>query len=173
MASIRSNKNDKSLQKGLLETDYTLVYRYTLSLCKDENLAQDITQETFLKAMKSKEKFSGNSKESTWLCAIAKNLWLDYMKKQGRLCNLDESQLSENSFSIEDNIADADTAMRIHMILHTLSEPYKEVFSLRVFGQLSFKSIAEIFQKTESWARVTYHRAKRIITEKLRKDGLL
>ncbi len=173
MAFIRSNKKDKSLQNSLLETDYTLVYRYTLSLCKDENLAQDITQETFLKAMKYKEKFLGNSKESTWLCAIAKNLWLDYIKRQGRLIDFDESQLKENSFSIEDSIADSDTAMRIHMILHTLNEPYKEVFSLRVFGQLSFISIAEIFQKTESWARVTYHRAKRIITEKLRKDGLL
>ena len=173
MAPIRSNKKDKSLQKGMLETDYTLVYRYTLSLCKEENLARDITQDTFLKALKSKEKFSGNAKESTWLCAIAKNLWLDYIKKQGRLCDFEESQLREDSFSIEDSIADSDTAMRIHMVLHTLNEPYKEVFSLRVFGQLSFKSIAEIFQKTESWACVTYHRAKRIITEKLRKDGLL
>lgn len=173
MAFIRNKKKDESVQKGLLETNYTLVYRYTLSLCKDENLAQDITQETFLKALKSKEKFSGNSKESTWLCAIAKNIWLDYLKKQGRLCEFDERQLRENSFSIEESIADTDTAMRIHMILHTLNEPYKEVFSLRVFGQLSFKSIAEIFQKTESWARVTYHRAKKVITEKLRKDGLL
>ena len=173
MTIIKNKRKNKSLQQGLLETNYTLVYRYTLSLCKDENLAQDITQETFLKALKSKEKFSGNSKESTWLCAIAKNLWLDCIKKQCRLCEFDDSHLSENSFSIEESIADADTAMRIHMVLHTLSEPYKEVFSLRVFGQLSFKSIAEIFQKTESWARVTYHRAKKIITEKLRKDGLL
>ncbi len=173
MAFIRNKKKDESLQKGLLETDYTLVFRYTLSLCKDENLAQDITQETFLKALKSKEKFSGNSKESTWLCAIAKNLWLDYLKKQGRLIDFDDSHLSENSFSIEESIADTDTAMRIHMVLHTLHEPYKEVFSLRVFSQLSFKSIAGIFEKTESWARVTYHRAKRIITEKLRKDGLI
>ena len=173
MTIIKNKRKNKSLQQGLLETNYTLVYRYTLSLCKDENLAQDITQETFLKALKSKEKFSGNSKESTWLCAIAKNIWLDYLKKQGRLCEFDDSHLSENSFSIEESIADTDTAMRIHMVLHTLSEPYKEVFSLRVFGQLSFKSISEIFQKTESWARVTYHRAKKIITEKLRKDGLL
>ena len=173
MVSIRNKGNDKSLQRGILEADYTLVYRYTLSLCKDENLAQDITQETFLKSLKSKEKFSGNSKESTWLCAIAKNIWLDYLKKQGRLCEFDDSRLSENSFSIEESIADTDTAMRIHMVLHTLDEPYKEVFSLRVFGQLSFKSIAEIFQKTESWARVTYHRAKKNIIEKLRKDGLI
>lgn len=79
----------------------------------------------------------------------------------------------ENGKSLEEGIANEDIAIRIHKILHTMEEPYKEVFSLRVFGQLSFAKIAEIFGKTESWARVTYHRARKRIIEKMRKDNLL
>ena len=73
--------------------------------------------------------------------------------------------------SMEQNVFEKDTTMQIHRILHTLQEPYKEVFSLRMFGQLSFSEIASLFSKTESWARVTYHRARKIISEKMRKAG--
>ena len=66
-----------------------------------------------------------------------------------------------------------DLSMRIHHVLHNLNEPYKEVFSLRVFGQLPFADIARLFGKTESWARVTYHRGRKMITEILRKDGII
>ena len=71
----------------------------------------------------------------------------------------------------EENVArdaaDADMAFRIHVVLHNLEEPYKEVFQLRVFGELSFAQIASIFGKTEAWARVTYHRAKLKIQERM------
>ena len=148
------------------------MYRYVLSLCRNETEAEDITQDTFLKAMQAKNGFRGKSSVYTWLCAIAKNVWLEKMRKQNRLVPMREEAL-ENGKSLEEGIANEDTAIRIHKILHTMEEPYKEVFSLRVFGQLSFAKIAEIFGKTESWARVTYHRARKRIIEKMRKDNLL
>lgn len=152
--------------------EYEAVYRYVLSLCRNETEAEDITQDTFLKAMQAKNGFRGKSSVYTWLCAIAKNVWLEKMRKQNRLVPMREEAL-ENGNSLEEKIANEDTAMQVHKLLHTIEEPYKEVFSLRVFGQLSFAKIAEIFGKTESWARVTYHRARKRIIEKMRKDNLL
>lgn len=152
--------------------EYEAVYRYVLSLCRNETEAQDITQDTFLKAMQAKNGFRGNSSVYTWLCAIAKNVWLDKMRKQNRLVPMEEEALKDGK-SLEEKIVNEDTAIQVHKILHTIREPYKEVFSLRVFGQLSFAKIAEIFGKTESWARVVYYRARKQIIEKMREDDLL
>lgn len=171
MKSVKRKKKS-DIEMNLLSADYTLVYRYVLSICGNEQDAQDITQETFLKAMKNPEKFSGQCRESTWLCTIAKNLYIDRIRQSKRTSELEEN-IPDRGASIEERIADEDTAMQIHRILHSMGEPYKEVFSLRVFGQLSFAKIAQLFSKTESWARVTYHRARKSIIEELRKDGLL
>lgn len=168
------NKNKKpKISDEVLCAEYEAVYRYVLSLCKNVTQAQDITQETFLKAMKNSERFAGNSSLYTWLCSIAKNLWLNSCKKQQREKLFDNSFEFANSAekSVEHQIADKDSAFRIHILLHRLPEPYKEVFSLRVFGQLPFADIAELFSKTESWARVTFYRARKMIVEQMEGDG--
>ena len=157
---------------AFFKAEYEAVYRYVLSLCRNETEAGDITQDTFLKAMQAKEGFLGNSSVYTWLCAIAKNIWLEKIRKQNRLVPMDVD-MHEDSGSLEEKIVNEDIAMQVHKFLHTMEEPYKEVFSLRVFSQLSFAKIADLFGKTESWARVTYHRARKRIIEKMRKDGLL
>lgn len=164
---------DNRFNDDILCAEYEAVYHYTLALCRDETLAQDITQETFLKAMKSYDKFKGDSSLYTWLCAIAKRSLTDRYKKDSRELPTDDfsGTLPKTEKSPEELVSDKDMAMYIHKILHTMQEPYKEVFSLRVFGQLSFGDIAKLFAKTESWARVTYHRARKIINEELRKDG--
>ena len=169
---LLSNKNNR-FNDDILCAEYEAVYHYTLALCRDETLAQDITQETFLKAMKSSDKFKGDSSLYTWLCAIAKRLLINRYKKDSRELPSDdfESTLPMSERSPEELVSDKDMAMYIHRILHTMDEPYKEVFSLRVFGQLSFADISKLFAKTESWARVTYHRSRKIINEELRKDG--
>ncbi len=166
----RGGKEDK--ENTYFKAEYEAVYRYARSLCRNEAEAEDITQETFLKAMQAKDSFRADSLTYTWLCAIAKNVWLEKMRKQKKqLPFLDEPP--DGGCLLEEKIADEDTAMQVHKFLHIISEPYKEVFSLRVFGQLSFAKIAEIFGKTESWARVTYHRARKQIIEKMREDDLL
>ncbi len=170
MFSQRGKLNDN--EDICFKAEYEAVYRYALSLCRDETEAQDITQDTFLKAMQAKNGFRGNSSVYTWLCAIAKNIWLEKMRKESRLVSM-ERELPERGTSLEEKITNEDTAMQIHKFLHIIEEPYKEVFTLRVFGQLSFAKIAELFGKTESWARVTYHRARKQIIEKMRKDDLL
>ena len=143
------------------------VYKYVLCLCKNESMAEDITQETFFKALKNIDGFKGNCKMSVWLCQIAKNTYFSCLKKeQISRENIDDAEnISENDF-VQKVIINEDV-FEIHKLLHNLPEPYKEVFTLRFFGDLSFLKIAELFDKTESWARVTYHRARIKLKENL------
>ncbi len=140
------------------------VYKYALSLSRNESVAEEITQETFFKALKSIDTFRGQCRLYVWLCQIAKNTYFTYSKKAGTLT---QEQEIPSGVSLEEKLLEQETAFEIHRILHCLPEPYREVFSLRVFGQLSFRQIGELFEKTESWARVTYHRAKLKIKEEM------
>ena len=144
------------------------VYRYAFSLCKNEALTEEITQETFFKAWNSLESFDGRCKVSVWLCQIAKNTYLSLCRKEKHLDHETDTDLMANHQNIEDRYLSKESAFEIHKILHRLPEPYKEVFSLRAFGELSYPQIAELFGKTEAWARVTYHRAKLKIKEELK-----
>ena len=150
---------------------YKAAFQYAYYLCQNEKNAEDLTQEAFLKYYKSLSKFRGDCSELTWICRIIKNLYLDQLKKEKRKSDQDFSKLiivdEKDYFEKIDN---RDITKQVHRVLHHLSEPYKEVFSLRVFGELSFAEIAELFQKTESWARVTYHRAKIKIVEQMNKE---
>ena len=146
---------------------YMQVYSYAITLTKNPEQAEEITQHTFVKAMSSKSKYGGKSSELTWLCAIAKNLYYDEIRRKQTLTKIEDVDNIPSSDDLEKAVSDADAAFRIHMVLHELEEPYKEVFQLRVFGELSFFQIASIFGKTESWARVTYHRARLKIKERM------
>lgn len=142
------------------------VFRYLRSLTLDESRAEDLTQETFLRAMRSLSSFRGECEVRVWLCRIAKNLWLNDRKKRSR----EGGELSEELPDDADFIGaftDRQTAMELHRILHRTEEPYKEVFSLRVFGEMSFRDIGELFGKSEHWACVTYHRARERIRREL------
>ena len=144
------------------------VYRYALSLCRNEAVAEEITQETFFKALSKLDSFDGKCKVSVWLCQIAKNTYISMCRKDKHLDSDTNTALLPDDGSIEENLFERETAFTIHRILHTLEEPYKEVFSLRTFGELTFKQIAELFGKTQTWARVTYHRARLKIKEELK-----
>ena len=147
---------------------YKAVYLYVLGVSGNEAIAEDITADTFLKAMKSSDKFRGTCDIRVWLCQIAKNTFYNYCKKHNKVINNDEIfEAVPDDFHIEEEFTDEESAMKIHMLLHNMEEPYKEVFTLRVFGELSFKKIGEIFGKTESWARVTYYRSKLKLIDKM------
>ena len=150
----------------LYETCYMRVFSYVMTLTGDRTHAEEITQETFFRAFSRQSSFRGESDEVTWLCAIAKNFFLDEKKRQGRTEPIPEEE-TDRGKSVEQTAEDRDTSFRIHMALHALEEPYREVFELRVFGELSFREIGMIFGKTENWARVTYHRSKIKLQERM------
>ena len=158
-------KADKTDFEQMYNTYYMKVYSYVMTLCKNQHDAEEITQKTFFKAMTTDKKSRGDSSEFTWLCAIAKNLFVDEHRKQKRTTELNVDAVSDTN--IEHAFADEDSAFRIHQVLHNLDEPYKEVFQLRVFGELPFQKIGLLFGKTENWARVTHHRARLKIQERM------
>lgn len=159
---------DNELFERLYNAFYMRVYSFLITLTKDASLAEELTQETFYKALTSRSSFRNESKEITWLCAIAKNLYTDEMRKMSKYGQLPKDRVSD--INVESAVLKKDDALRIHFVIHSLPEPYREVFELRVFGELSFKEIGVIFSKTENWARVTYHRAKIQIQERLADD---
>ena len=141
--------------------DYTpIVFRFLLSLCGGENLAEELTSETFYQAYLHIGQFREDCKIETWLCQIAKNALYREQKRQGRFTGQDDLERIEADNKIFDAIANKEQAMQIHKHLHLLKEPYREVFMLRVFGELSFSEIADIFGRSEVWAKVTFYRAK-------------
>lgn len=142
------------------------VYKYALSLSRDEHIAEEITQETFFKALRSIDRFDGRCKVDVWLCQIAKNTYFTQYQRAVKGEQIAPTPKAQDS--LEEQMEVRETAFEIHRILHDLPEPFKEVFSLRAFGELSFKQIGALFGKTESWARVTYHRAKMKIKEALK-----
>ena len=145
---------------------YMRVFSYVMTLAGDRHLAEEITQETFFRAFSRAGSFRSEADEATWLCAIAKNLLTDEKRRQKKSEPLPE-EIPAQGPGIEKETADRDSSFRIHIALHALEEPYREVFELRVFGELSFRQIGAIFGKTENWARVTYHRARLKLQERM------
>ena len=154
----------------LYDTYFNDVYLYILRLSGNEHLAEEITSDTFFKAMRSIESFRGECDIRVWLCQIAKNSYYSFLKKNGKVKSLEDIEfqnISDPNTFIDEQIANRETTTQIQTLLHTLPEPYKEVFMWRVFADLSFKQIGQIFNKTDNWACVTYHRARTMLKKRL------
>ena len=146
------------------------VFRYIRRLSGNEHIAEEITVDTFFKAMNSIDSFRGDCDIRVWLCQIAKNCYYSYLKKAGRTDSIEDIEIAEQGVSLEERLSQQDQAVQIQKILHDIPDPYKEVFMWRVFAELSFKQIGQIFGKSENWACVTYHRARNKIKERLEVD---
>ena len=156
---------------------YPDVYRFLYTLCGKQDVAEELAQETFYKAIKSIRKFRGDCSMKSWLFQIGKNTYLSWQKKQKHLAEeeLTQENLEKGRYGlggreredVEETVIRRNEAMRIYRELARLNEPYKEVFALRVIGELSFREIGDIYGRGEGWARVTYHRAKIKLQEML------
>lgn len=147
------------------------VYRYVYALCQNTSIAEEITQEAFFKALKSIDTFKGDCKLRVWLCQIAKNTYYTFQKKHKRLVAYDVIY-PDMSYEIESELLHKEQIAEIQAALTQLEEPYQEVFRLRIFGDLSYQKISEIFGKTEGWARVIFHRAKLKLKEQVHEHNL-
>lgn len=157
---------DKETWEKLYNAHYMRVFSYVMTLAGERHLAEEITQDAFFRAFSNSESFRSEADEVTWLCAIAKNCFLSEKRRQGKTEQLPETAPSGEK-NVEQQAEDRDSSFRIHLALHALEEPYREVFELRIFGELSFRQVGEIFGKTENWARVTYHRARLKLQERM------
>lgn len=145
------------------------VYKFMLRLSSDPELSEDITQETFIKAIKNIKKFKGDCKVSVWLCQIAKNIYFTYVNKHSKIKTVPIEEANE--LAGEQDFTSRASLLEIHRVLHNLPEPYKEVFTLKTFGELTLAEISQLFGKGESWARVTYLRARQKLQQMLREEN--
>ena len=144
------------------------VYRFLLSLANNESLAEELSQETFFKALRAIDSFDGSSDIRAWMFTIARNSYYSYYKAHKKTISMQEIESDiPTGVDFTERLENEHHAFQIHQILHDMSEPYKEVFSLRVFGELPFEKIARLFGKSPSWARVTFYRAKKMIQENM------
>lgn len=154
-----------------IENHFNTVYKYLLSLTRDEYLAEELTQETLYKGIKSIDSFDGNSKITTWLCGIGKNLFYSYLRSKKENISLEEYQEKiSTDKSIEDEVIGNLSKIEILKIIQKLDSPKKDVLYLRLFGDLSYKEIGDVMGKSENWARVTFHRSKLLLIEEMENE---
>lgn len=154
----------------IYNTYFKSVYLYVMQLSGNEHIAEEITSDTFFKAINSIDKFRGECDIRVWLCQIAKNTYFSYLKNNKKVLGIDEFDIQNIASSenlMDAKISEQEEARLIRKILHDVSDPYKEVFMWRVFGELSFKEIGNLYGKTDNWACVTYHRARKMIQSRL------
>ena len=143
------------------------VFLFLLSKTNNEHLAEELTQETFFQAVQSIDRFRGNSSVLTWLCGIAKNVWLKYLKRHQELLSI-EYDIPEIRDTKETNVQWEQK--EILRLIHDMNEPMREVMYLRLISNLSFAEIGEIIGKTENWTRVTFFRGKQKIVKEMLRD---
>lgn len=154
----------------LYNTYFMDVFRYVLRLSGDAHVAEEVTSDTFFKALKAIRKFRGDCEVRVWLCQIAKNCYYSFVKSNGRNESMDTEELfwiADPQMPVEERYVQKETAIQLQKLLHLLSEPYKEVFMWRTYADLSFKQIGQMFGKTDNWACVTYHRARTMLKKGL------
>ena len=144
------------------------IYKYLLCLTNNKDIAEDLTQETFLIAVKEIHKFKGNCKLPVWLCQIAKHLYYKQIKKKEKNKTISIEELPEEIEEFrttEDIICKKETKLNFFKDLQKLDEDSKEIIYLRLMGNLDFTEIGEILGKNSNWARVKFFRAKQKIME--------
>ncbi len=143
------------------------VYRFLVNLSGSPDIAEEVTQQTFAIAFEKLDTFRGECKLSVWLCQIAKHEFFAWEKRNRKQKPFECENGAATGGGTLEHMIDKEDAGQIMRILHGLPEPYKEVFMLRVMGEVSFRDIGQLFHKSESWGRVTYYRAKKMICERI------
>lgn len=144
------------------------IFKYLMKLTRDFSLSEELTQETFFRAYMNYEALRNKEKASVWLCQIAKNTYFAWYNEQKKKASLEDFKTVSDGQNIEESFIQKELSQKALACLHELEEPYKEVFMLSVFDGFSLKDISLIFGKSESWARVTFYRAKQKLLEKMR-----
>lgn len=152
----------------LFKDNCGFIYKYLVKLTQDASLAEELTQETFFRAYMNYSSLREKDKASVWLCQIAKNTYFAWYNQQKKTSSLDVLEDVSDGTNLEEIFVQKELSQKALACLHELDEPYKEVFMLSVFGGFSLKDISQVFGKSESWARVTFYRAKQKLLERMR-----
>ena len=154
--------------EGLFQENRSFIFKYLIKLCRDADLAEELTQETFFRAYMNVPSLRCKEKAPVWLCQIAKNTYYAWYRQQKKFDSVNRFETVCNGESPEEIWMRKELSQKALLCLQELEDPYKEVFMLCVFGGLSLKDISTTFGKSESWARVTFYRAKQKLLRKMR-----
>ena len=146
---------------------FNIVNKYLFCLTHNNDISEELTQETFYRAVKNFDTYNKECKMSVWLCQIAKNLWYDQCRKNKKFSDINDFDLLqlENNTNVEEEIISNEEKIHLYKQMQNLDEKTREVMYLRLSGELSFKEIGIILNKTENWARVTFYRGKNKLKE--------
>lgn len=144
---------------------FETVNKYLFCLTHNYDISEELTQETFYRAVKKIDTYKGDCKISVWLCQIAKNLWYDYCRKNKKIANEEEMTEMLSLEKTEEQVLLKEEKMLLYQKMQKLDKETREVIYLRITGELNFKEIATILNKTENWARVTFYRGKNKLKE--------
>lgn len=148
-----------------------LVYGFLLSKCRDSNVAEELTQETFLQAIKCFDTYNGECKISVWLCQIAKHLLYQYWSKHKETISFSEVDWEiSNDVDLEKLVIARMELADVREKMKALPENMRKVLFFRASQDMSFKEIGEIMGRSENWARVTFFRAKEILKDRRMED---
>ena len=156
-------QNMEEIYKEYFET----VKKYLFCLTHNNDIAEELTQETFYKAVKNIHTFKDDCKISVWLCKIAKNTWLDSIKKNKNIKDMVDNELFEieSLETTDETVISNQGKLELYKKIQKLDEKTRDVIYLRITGDLNFKEIGDIFNKTENWARITFYRGKQKLKE--------
>lgn len=154
----------------IYRTHAKMVYGFLLSKCGNHYVAEELTQETFYQALKGLSRFENKSSLSTWLCGIANNVYRSYCRKEKLHLELEEASEEIGGTSPEQEFFSKLDMLDLLKLLHRLKEPLREVLYLRMIGNLSFREIGEIMERSENWARVNFYRGKSRMIEEVKKN---
>ena len=152
----------------LFNENREFIFKYLMKMTRDITLSEELTQETFFRAYMNYASLRNKEKASVWLCQIAKNTYFAWHNEQKKKGSLEDLEAVSDTNDIEEVFVQKELSQKALCCLHELEEPYKEVFMLSVFGGFSLKDISATFGKSQSWARVTFYRAKQKLLEKMR-----
>ena len=151
----------------LFNDNRVFIFKFLMKMTHDQYLAEELTQETFFRAYMNYASLKNKERAPTWLCRIAKNTYYTWYNEQKKKASLDDFDSVDDDQSVEDRFIVKELSQKALLCLHDMEEPYKEVFMLAVFGGFSLKDISTLFGKSESWARVTFYRAKQKLKERM------
>ena len=152
----------------IYEQHSNTVYKYLFCLTHNEDISEDLTQETFAIAVKEINKFKGDCKISVWLCQIAKHLWYKKLKKDNKQKHISFEDLGKEILedeTTEEIVFKKAENLKLYKDIQKLDNISREIIYLRMFGNLSFIEIGEILGKSDNWARVKFYRAKEKMKE--------
>lgn len=171
-------KGNKHAYRVLVEKYKDIIYSVALRFTHDPNTAEEITQETFIKAWRHIKKFEGRSKFSTWLIAIAVNRSKDTIKEKRKIVDTEdvdtvtESTGSQSNMikAPEEEIMNNELGLQLKRLIDELPAIYKEAFILRHVELLSYEEISDIHKISVEAVKMRVFRAREILKEQLYKE---